>query len=117
MPRTSPRKKQSVSYKEEPDAETPGKPNGLYKSVDKFKGAVSKASTRLVGKRKAEDDKGEGEAPKAPKKRKTKAAKADEPTMPLAERTPIASLKKAMYLGAHVSAAGGKALYTQDRGE
>ena len=46
--------------------------------------------------------------PKKPaaKKRKT-ASKKDEDAMPLAARTAIASLKRAMYIGAHVSGAGG----------
>ncbi|KAH7034975.1 xylose isomerase-like protein [Microdochium trichocladiopsis] len=41
----------------------------------------------------------------APKKRKTKGKEED--TMPLTERTAITALKKAMYIGAHVSSAGG----------
>ncbi|ROV91282.1 hypothetical protein VSDG_07779 [Cytospora chrysosperma] len=41
-----------------------------------------------------------------PKKRKTKKEQEDE-AMPLAERTVVSSLKKAMYIGAHVSGAGG----------
>ncbi|CAI6100016.1 unnamed protein product [Clonostachys chloroleuca] len=40
-----------------------------------------------------------------PPKRKAAAISSD--AMPLAERTAISSLKKAMYIGAHVSAAGG----------
>ncbi|KAI0113980.1 AP endonuclease [Nemania sp. FL0031] len=43
--------------------------------------------------------------PKVKAKAKAKAESGD--TMPLAERTAIASLKKAMYIGAHVSSAGG----------
>lgn len=39
----------------------------------------------------------------AAKKRKIK----EDDSMPLAARTPIASLKRAMYIGAHVSGAGG----------
>jgi len=54
---------------------------------------------------KTEDDQ-EGEE-KAPKKRKTKEEKEAE-AMPLAARTVVGSLKKAMHIGAHVSAAGGK---------
>ncbi|KAK3310554.1 xylose isomerase-like protein [Chaetomium strumarium] len=42
----------------------------------------------------------------APKKRKT-AKKETDDSMPLAARTAVASLKRAMYLGAHVSGAGG----------
>lgn len=44
----------------------------------------------------------------APKKRKIKGAAKEEDNMPLAERTVIASLKRSMYIGAHVSGAGGK---------
>jgi AP endonuclease-1 len=44
----------------------------------------------------------------APKKRKTASKKKEaEDTMPLATRTAVATLKRAMYLGAHVSGAGG----------
>lgn len=42
----------------------------------------------------------------APKKRKTKVKEED--AMPLAARTAIGSLKRAMYIGAHVSGAGGE---------
>jgi AP endonuclease-1 len=41
------------------------------------------------------------------KKRKTASKKDAEDTMPLAARTAIPSLKRAMYIGAHISAAGG----------
>ncbi|KAI0400524.1 xylose isomerase-like protein [Xylaria palmicola] len=61
-------------------------------------------------KKKAEADDSAAEESKsaAPKKRRATKAKAKpEDTMPLAERTAIASLKKAMYIGAHVSSAGG----------
>jgi len=64
--------------------------------------------TPVKRKAKAEDDEdGEGaDDPKAKKKRKTKEEKEAE-AMPLAERTAIGALKKAMYIGAHVSGAGG----------
>ncbi|PSR80807.1 xylose isomerase-like protein [Coniella lustricola] len=58
------------------------------------------------------DSHDEGEEPQevktkaAPKKRKTQKEKEDD-AVPLAERTAVGSLKKAMYIGAHVSAAGG----------
>ncbi|TLD11988.1 uncharacterized protein PgNI_03095 [Pyricularia grisea] len=42
----------------------------------------------------------------APKRQKTTKGK-NEDTMPLAERTVVSTLKRAMYIGAHVSAAGG----------
>jgi hypothetical protein len=44
---------------------------------------------------------------KVAKKRKTKEDKETD-TMPLAARTAIATLKKKMYIGAHISSAGGK---------
>ncbi|KAK3941579.1 xylose isomerase-like protein [Diplogelasinospora grovesii] len=54
------------------------------------------------------DDEDEPEAKKPPpKKRKTKAEKEAEDMVPLAARTAVSSLKKAMYIGAHVSGAGG----------
>ncbi|CAH0047903.1 unnamed protein product [Clonostachys solani] len=46
------------------------------------------------------------ESKSAPKKRKAANGSSGD-AMPLAERTAISSLKKAMYIGAHVSAAGG----------
>lgn len=54
------------------------------------------------------EEEDEEDKPK-PKKRKTKKEKEDE-AMPLAERTVVSSLKKAMYIGAHVSGAGGEPL-------
>lgn len=42
----------------------------------------------------------------AAKRQKTTKAK-NQDTMPLAERTVVSTLKRAMYIGAHVSAAGG----------
>ncbi|KAH6665953.1 xylose isomerase-like protein [Halenospora varia] len=57
-------------------------------------------------KAKAEDDEEDADEPKTKKKRKTKEEKEAE-TMPLAERTVIGVLKKAMHIGAHVSGAGG----------
>jgi AP endonuclease-1 len=52
------------------------------------------------------ENKGNETKKPAAKKRKT-ASKKDEDTMPLAARTAISSLKRAMYIGAHVSGAGG----------
>ena len=54
----------------------------------------------------AEDKENEAKKP-APKKRKTAAKKDTSDAMPLAARTAIPALKQAMYIGAHVSAAGG----------
>ncbi|KAI0974429.1 xylose isomerase-like protein, partial [Xylaria arbuscula] len=74
-----------------------------------------KATVKAKAKAKAEEEEEEedlaAEEPEAKKPRaaktkaKTKAKPEDD--MPLAERTAIASLKKAMYIGAHVSSAGG----------
>lgn len=47
------------------------------------------------------------ESKPAPKKRKTGGKVKPEDMPPLASRSAVASLKKAMYIGAHVSAAGG----------
>lgn len=44
------------------------------------------------------------------KRAKTKAEQPDSTMATLAERTAIAKLGKAMYIGAHVSAAGGRCL-------
>ena len=69
-------------------------------------------SKKAPGKRKSkavdenEDDE-DAEDNKVAKKRKTKEEKEAE-AMPLAARTAIGGLKKAMYIGAHVSAAGGR---------
>ncbi|KPM39990.1 hypothetical protein AK830_g6582 [Neonectria ditissima] len=97
MARSSPRKRQAVSYNADHDDDV--KPAVARRTTSKPKAAV---------KRKAEPEP-EEEAPvqatKVAKKRKTKAK--DEDAMPLADRTAVSSLKKTMYLGAHVSAAGG----------
>ncbi|KAG4433126.1 hypothetical protein IFR05_011393 [Cadophora sp. M221] len=53
-----------------------------------------------------DDENGDPDENKAKKKRKTKEEKEAE-TMPVAARTAVASLKSAMHIGAHVSAAGG----------
>ncbi|KAL2262817.1 hypothetical protein VTK26DRAFT_9399 [Humicola hyalothermophila] len=54
----------------------------------------------------AQDDTKNTKKPAA-KKRKTATKKDADDSMPLAARTAVSSLKRAMYLGAHVSAAGG----------
>ncbi|TGJ88031.1 hypothetical protein E0Z10_g763 [Xylaria hypoxylon] len=65
---------------------------------------------KAIVKAKLEEEDSAAEEPKAaaPKKRRATKAKAKpEDAMPLVERTAISSLKKAMYIGAHVSGAGG----------
>ncbi|KAH8845071.1 hypothetical protein MCOR27_004706 [Pyricularia oryzae] len=90
---------------------------------------VVKKETKVQVKRKAEDeDEDEAELSDHCKKEKAKEEKVelqdipeikpaakrqkttkgkDQDTMPLAERTVVSTLKRAMYIGAHVSAAGG----------
>ena len=58
-------------------------------------------------KAKTEDDEDGAAEKKSTKKRKTKEEKEAE-AMPLAARTVVGTLKKALYIGAHVSGAGGK---------
>ncbi|KAK1776600.1 xylose isomerase-like protein [Copromyces sp. CBS 386.78] len=77
--------------------------------------AVKKvAATKRKGKTQGDDDEDienkdpvqEVETKKpAPKKRKTKASEED--ATPLAARTPVESMKRKLYIGAHVSSAGG----------
>ena len=77
----------------------------------KPKTVVDPKQKKSPAKRKAktEDDEEEGNTDnkKAPNKRKTKEEKEAE-AMPLAIRTLIGGLKKAMHIGAHVSGAGGE---------
>ncbi|PHH92228.1 hypothetical protein CDD83_8339 [Cordyceps sp. RAO-2017] len=105
MVRSSPRKKQAVNYS--PSAASQPGPSSPKSG---------RARPETAPKRKAPseaDDSEADEAPRAEKRTKTKAkAKAKtktkgEDSMPLAERTAVTSLGKAMYIGAHVSAAGG----------
>lgn len=106
MTRASPRKRQPVNYNEDKDEPTHTK--RVAAKVHK----VVKAVAKKASKRKAEaepehEESQETPAPAPAKKRKAKAtAKADD-SMPLAQRAAVASLGKAMYIGAHVSAAGG----------
>ncbi|KAK2022405.1 apurinic endonuclease [Colletotrichum zoysiae] len=120
-PRTSARRKAQtvVETKVEETTTIFNKTNGI-KSTTVAAAAKSKTATskKPAPKRKAaSDDEHEScgscaekeEEEKPAKKRKTaakgKAKKEDD--MPPAERTAISSLKKAMYIGAHVSGAGG----------
>jgi AP endonuclease 1 len=121
MVRQSPRKASARSVKVEKTVTT-SKVNGRTNSaaVEVVKTAVVKVTKAKKSpvKRKApkEEDELEEDKPtaaaadsheaKPKKKRKTKEEKAAE-AMPLAARTAIASLGKPMYIGAHVSGAGG----------
>jgi hypothetical protein len=66
-------------------------------------------SLEKTGKRKVEEEEVEeqGDTKKVKRKRKTQEEKEAE-AMPLAARTSIQTLQRAMYIGAHVSGAGGK---------
>lgn len=104
MARSSPRKKATVNYDE---SDTKPAKNGVaHKAISKVKSAISKVTNKR--KEPSEDSSPAIEAApaKPAKKRKTTKAK-DEDAMPLADRTAVSSLKKGMYIGAHVSAAGG----------
>lgn len=71
-----------------------------------------KPKQKKTAKRKAKVEDDEPEDPdetKTKKKRKTKEEKEAE-AMPVAARTAVATLRKAMHIGAHVSGAGGKYL-------
>ena len=63
------------------------------------------AKTKRKAKDAAEEKVIEQPEKKVVKKRKTKEEEND--TMPLAARTAVATLKKKMYIGAHISSAGG----------
>lgn len=99
--------KKEVSYNEDDTKDT----NGAPKAPKLEKKTEKPTPKKAAPKRKAEpeDDEEKAEKPQkaAPKKRKTAKVK-EEDAMPLAERTAVSSLGKAMYIGAHVSGAGGK---------
>lgn len=118
MARTSLRKKQAVSYNEDPDdnemSQVTKAVAAATKVIEKTKGEVSKTVTakaafvKAVTKRKASPEPeiaSRAPTAKTTKKRKTKAK--DEDAKPLADRTDVSSLKPTMNIGAHVSAAGG----------
>ncbi|TAQ89296.1 hypothetical protein B7494_g2383 [Chlorociboria aeruginascens] len=97
---------------EEEDISLAGKvtlDNRRIKSVKaKAAGVVEKVKKATVKRKAKTEDSDDEEArdKKVTKKRKTKEEKEAE-SMPLAARTAIGTLNKAMHIGAHVSAAGG----------
>jgi AP endonuclease-1 len=114
--KTSRKVKADVDSDEEdisPITKSPAKINiNKVKAKAVLEDVQSQKQKKSSAKRKAktEDDEDEdGEEAgdnKVKKKRKTKEEK-EAKAMPLAERTLMGTLKKAMYIGAHVSAAGG----------
>lgn len=90
---------------------TRGSQKAVKREDDDIDGVKASKPTQSVAatKRKADsepDADSKVQASKAVKKRKGKG-KGDEEAMVLAERTAVSALGKAMYIGAHVSAAGG----------
>ncbi|PHH63693.1 hypothetical protein CDD81_5565 [Ophiocordyceps australis] len=110
MPRPSLRRKQAgVSYAQDScsadEAESPT--TAAPKSQQSSKSSVKKRTRRPAEEEEEEEAKGQ-----AVKKQKTKAKasgahEAGGGKMAMAKRTAVSTLKKAMYIGAHVSAAGG----------
>ncbi|KAI1814071.1 xylose isomerase-like protein [Poronia punctata] len=78
-------------------------------ATEEVKSAPKKRKTTAVKAMiKDEEESATEEIKSAPKKRRTAKSKTKpEDLEPLAERTVVAKLKKAMYIGAHVSSAGG----------
>jgi AP endonuclease 1 len=98
---TSPKKRRIKTEAERSDGD-------IKRLISTASGESPKVKAK--SKRKIEVDEGveqEVDIKKVKKKRKTKEEKEAE-AMPLAARTSIQTLKKAMYIGAHVSGAGGK---------
>lgn len=122
-PRTSPRKKATTTAVKA-EKEVVHKANGAAAKAKVIKTKIEAATPKkrtASKKRKAADDtededhqcdshneeeQDEKEKP-GPKKRKTKKDK-EADAMPLAARTAVSSLKRAMFIGAHVSGAGGQ---------
>jgi AP endonuclease-1 len=112
---------QKVKYEDASDDEIIASSKSIVKvkqTNSNKKGAATankKASAKRKLKEEDEDEEEEEELDKitvekkVTKKRKTKEEKEAE-NMPLAERTLVATLKKAMHIGAHVSGAGGMSL-------
>jgi AP endonuclease-1 len=105
--------KKKVKAALESDEEIIETPKRKINSV-KAKVTVEKEAPKpkkALAKRKAKtgddaDEDADADENKSKKKRKTKEEKEAE-AMPIAARTAIATLKKAMHIGAHVSGAGG----------
>jgi AP endonuclease 1 len=121
MVRSSPRKAKQqaveVAKSETVSTITTGTP-GKKVAVTKTKVESAKTAVKRKSNPDYEDEcesHAEEEVEKRPaaKKPRTKAKQnGAAATMPLAERTAVGSLKKAMYLGAHVSAAGGSSCFS-----
>ena len=114
MPRQSPRKRAAVNYDE--DA---GQKSNSYTAPKNSKAKVTATSKRKIPSSPTDNEEEDEEkategtqakvesAQPVSKKRKTGKSKQDD-AMPLSERTATSTLKHAMYIGAHISAAGGQ---------
>ncbi|KAI1143512.1 AP endonuclease [Hypoxylon sp. FL0543] len=123
MPRHSSRIKKAIVETAAAAAESVAHPNGTPKARAAKRKAVEEAADdepltvveepQSSRKRKSDnssvedaEEEAAAEQPKTAKKRKTAKAKTED-LMALAKRTLINTLKKSMYIGAHVSSAGG----------
>lgn len=107
MARTSPRKKAAVDYRDkDSSAGTAAAASSDPAPVGTRGGRASKRTVEPLPADTGSSDKAEGGAKKK-RRIKSNAGAKDGDGMPLAARTPVSGLKKAMYVGAHVSAAGG----------
>lgn len=112
MPRSSTRKKPLVDYSEDPAGQSKPAPQKAVPKKTEIKTEIKTAavSSPVSKKRKAEQEppaESTGITSNAIKKQKTKPKGKGGDDMPILPRTSVASLKAAMYIGAHVSAAGG----------
>ncbi|TVY27878.1 DNA-(apurinic or apyrimidinic site) lyase [Lachnellula hyalina] len=103
------KKEVEIDEEEDDTQETPVVPKiNRVKSKTVVKEETEQKPKKTPAKRKAktEEDEDDANDTKVKKKRKTKEEKEAE-AMPLATRTVVSTLKQAMHIGAHVSAAGG----------
>lgn len=109
MSRSSPRKRPAVNYSEGADEkQKEKKDSAASKALSRLKSLAAKIPPKRKADSEATTDDTKATAPGAPASKKRKTTKSNEKdAMPLTERTAVGSLKKAMYIGAHVSAAGG----------
>ena len=106
------KKEVDIDEEEDDTQETPVVPKiNRVKSKTVVKEETEQKPKKTPAKRKAktEEDEDDADDTKVKKKRKTKEEKEAE-AMPLATRTVVSTLKQAMHIGAHVSAAGGMCL-------
>ncbi|KAG9237487.1 xylose isomerase-like protein [Amylocarpus encephaloides] len=107
----SARKKAKIEPDSEGEVVAPARMTNSVKGKRSLETEEAAKPKQASAKRKAKDESGDsdeeaGDDSKTKKKRKTKEEKEAE-SMPLAARTSISTLRKAMHIGAHVSAAKG----------